>query len=66
MVNAEKKKCALGKHPFPKQPSIDFIVELPISNGNNKHILTIVDNFIKHLKVCAVPDRTSKTAAKCI
>ena len=46
--------------------SIDFIVELPISNGNNKHILTIVDNFTKQLKVYAVPDRTSKTATKCI
>ena len=70
MVNAQKKKCELGKRPCPKEPldliSIDFIVELPISNGNNKHILTIVDNFTKHLKVCAVPDRTSKTAAKCI
>ena len=70
MVNAQRKKCALGECPFPKQPldliSIDFIVELPISNGNNKHILAIVDNFTKHLKVYAVPNRTSKTAAKCI
>ena len=65
-----KKKSTLGKCPFLKQPldliSVDFIVELPISNGNSKHILTIVDNFTKHLKVYAVPDRTSKTAAKCI
>ena len=65
-----KEKCALGKHHFPKKPldliSIDFIVELPISNCNNKHILTIVDHFTKRLKVYAVPDRTSKTAPKCI
>ena len=65
VVKAQKKKFL-----FPKQPldliSIDFIVELPISNGNNNHILTIVDNYTKHLKVYAVPDRTSKTAAKCI
>ena len=70
MVNAPKKKCTLGKRLFPKQPldliSIDFIAELPISNSKNKHILTIVDNFTKHLKVYAVPDRTCKTAAKCI
>ena len=69
MVNAQKK-CALGKRPFPKQPldliSIDFIVELSISNGINKHILTMVDNFTKHLKIYAIPDRTSKTVAKCI
>ena len=67
MVNAQKKKCALGDCHFPKQPldliSIDFIVELPISNGNNKDILAIVDNFTK---VYAVPKRTSKTVAKCI
>ena len=70
MVNAQKKKCVLGKRPFPIEPldliSIDFLVELPIPNDNNKHILTIVDNFTKYLKVYAVPDRTSKTTAKCI
>ena len=70
MVNAQKKKCVLGKRPFPKEPldliSIDSLVELPIPNDNNKHILTIVDNFTKYLKVYAVPDRTSKTTAKCI
>ena len=70
MVNAQKKNCVLGKRPFPNKPldliSIDFIVELPLSNGNNKHILTVVDNFTKHLKVYAVKDRTAKTAAKCI
>ena len=70
MINAQKKKRALGKRPFPKQPLdsifIDSIVELPMSNGNNKHILTIVNNFTKHLKVYGVPDRTSKTTAECI
>ena len=70
MVDAQKKKCVLGKRPFPKQPLdlifTDFVVELPISDGNNKHNLMIVDNFTKRLKVYAVPDRRSKTAAKCI
>ena len=70
MINAQKKKCALRKRPFPKQPLdsifIDFIIELPMSNCNNKRILAIVNNFTKHLKVYGVPDRTSKTAAKCI
>ena len=46
--------------------SIDFIVELPVSNGNNKHILTVVDIFTKHLKVYAVKDRTATAAANCI
>ena len=70
MVNSQKKNCVLGQRPFPKKPldlvSIDFIVELPVSNSNNKHILTVVDNFTKHLKTYAVPDRTAKTAAQCI
>ena len=70
MVNAQKKKCALGRPPFSKQPlhsiSIDFMVELPISNGNNKRILNLIDNFTKHLKVYTVPGKTSKTAAKFI
>ena len=66
-----KRKVCIRETPFSqKKPldliSIDFIVELPISNCNNKHILTIVDNFTKRLKVYAVPDRTSKTAPKCI
>ena len=65
-----KEKMYIRETPFSKQPLdsifIDFIVELPMSNGNNKYILTIVNNFTKHLKVYGVHDRTSKTTAKFI
>ena len=48
MVNAEnRKKGRLGLREFPKKPmelvSIDFIVDLPITNQSNIHILTIHD-----------------------
>ena len=46
--------------------SIDFIVDLPITNQSNIHILTIVDNFTKYIKVYAVKDRKAETAARCV
>ena len=65
-----KEKLCVGKTLISKETldliSIDFVVELPVSSSNNKHILTIVDNFAKHFKVYSVPDRTPKTAAKCM
>ena len=70
MVNAEnRKKGRLGLCEFPTKPmeliSIDFIVDLPITNQRNIHILTIVDNFTKYIKVYAVNDRKAGTAARC-
>ena len=49
-----------------EQISIDFIVDLPITNQSNIHILTIVDNFTKYIKVYAVKDRKAETAARCV
>ena len=71
MVNSgNRKKGNLGKRQFPKKPrdlvSIDFVVDLPITNNRNIHLLTVVDNFTKYLKVYAIRDRTAKTAARCI
>ena len=63
-----RKRSRLGKRPFPKVPlewvSIDFIVDLPITKNNNIHILTVVDNFTKFIKVYALKDRTAATAAR--
>ena len=71
MTNAEnKKKSILGKRPIPTKPleiiSIDFVVDLPKTNKGNIHMLTVVDNFTKFVRLYGVKDRTAKTAAKCI
>ena len=59
-----------GRRPFPSKPldliSIDYIVELPITENDNRHILTVVDQFTKFLCVYPCKDRTAKTAAKYI
>jgi Integrase core domain. len=59
-----------GRRPFPLKPldliSIDFIVELPVTEHENRHIMTIVDQFTKFLCVYPCQDRTAKTAARCI
>ena len=46
--------------------SIDFGVDLPLTDMNNKHILTIVDQFTKYTNIYLIPDRIAKTAAKYI
>ena len=45
--------------------SIDFIVELPITTGHNRHILVVNDHFTEYFQLYAVKDRTAPTAAKC-
>ena len=68
MTKSMKNQSCLGKRAFPKKPnelvSIDFIVDLPVTERNNIHILTIVDNFTKYLKCYALKDRTALTACK--
>ena len=45
MTKSMKNQSCLGKRAFPKKPnelvSIDFIVDLPVTERNNIHILTI-------------------------
>lgn len=61
-------KSKLGKRAFPRKPneiiSIDFIVDLEKTSKGNIHILTIVDNFSKFIKVYALKDRTASTASR--
>ena len=63
-------QCKLGKRQFPDKPleliSIDFIVDLPLTERNNRNILTIIDQFMKYLVIYPIPDRTASTAAKYI
>ena len=63
-----RKKSSLGKRPFPRKPnqviSIDFIVDLEKTSKGNLHILTIVDNFSKFIKVYPLKDRTAITASR--
>ena len=46
--------------------SIVFIVDLPLTDCNNKHILTIVGQFTKYADIYSIPDGVAKTAAKYI
>ena len=45
--------------------SIDFLVELPVTARNNRHIMCINDHFKKFIQIYPVSDCTAKTAAKC-
>ena len=45
--------------------SIDFLVELPVTARNNRY-MCINDHFTKFIQIYPVPDRTVKTAAKCV
>ena len=62
-----RRKSNLGKRPFLTKPnevvSIDFIVDVEKSVKGNIHILTMVDNFSKFIKVYAPKDRTAITAS---
>ena len=55
-----------GKRLFPTNEvvSIDFMVDLEKSVKGNIHILTMVDNFSKFVKVYALKDRTAITASR--
>lgn len=44
--------------------SIDFLTELPLTPRNNKHILVINHHFSKFVRLYAIPNRTTETAAK--
>ena len=46
--------------------SIDFLVELPVTTGNNRRIMCINDYFKKFIQIYPISDRTAKTAAKCV
>ena len=41
-------------------------MDFPTTEKENKHILTIVDQFTKFIVLYPIPDRTAKTAAKFI
>ena len=60
----------MGIREFPCAPmelvSIDFLVELPVTARNNRHIMCINDHFMKFIQIYPVSDRTAKTAAKCV
>ena len=60
----------MGIREFPCAPmelvSIDFLVELPVTARNNRHIMCINDHFTKFIQIYPVSDRTAKTAAKCV
>ena len=60
----------MGVREFPCAPmelvSIDFLVELPVTTRNNRHIMCINDHFTKFIQIYPVSDRTAKTAAKCV
>ena len=45
--------------------SIDFLVELPVTTLNNRH-MCINDHFTKFIQIYPVSDRTAKTATKCV
>ena len=55
---------------WPSKPldviSIDFLVDLPITDRGNKHILVINDHFSKFIRLYAIKDRQAETAAKYI
>ena len=59
----------MGIREFPSAPmelvSIDFLVQLPVTAPNNRHIMCMNDNFTKFIQIYPVSDRTAKTAAKC-
>ena len=63
-----RQNSNFGKRPFPTKPnevvSIDFMVDLEKSVKGNIHILTMVDNFSKFIKVYALRDCTAITASR--
>ena len=60
----------MGIRSFPTSPmelvSIDFLVELPVTARGNRHILSINDQFSKFTLIYPVPDRTARTAGRCV
>ena len=46
--------------------SIYFLVDLPITHGGNRYILSINDQFSKFTQLYAVPDCTAAISAKCV
>ena len=60
----------MGIRAWPTRPlelmSIDYIVNLPITNRGNINILVITDHFSKFVKCYALKDRTAKTACKSV
>ena len=60
----------MGIRSFPSSPMelvlIDFLVDLSITHRGNRHILSINDQFSKFTQLCAVPDCTAATSAKCV
>ena len=60
----------MGIREFPRAPmelvSIDFLVELPVTARNNRHIMCINEHCTKFIQIYPVSDRTAKTAAKCV
>ena len=39
---------------------------MPVTAGNNRHIMCINGQFTKFIQIYPVSDRTAKTAAKCV
>ena len=64
----DHQKSNLRERPFPTKPneivSIDFRADLKKSIKGNIHILTIVDNFSKLIKVYALQGRTAITVSR--
>ena len=64
----DHQKSNVRKRPFPTKPneivSIDFRADLKKSVKDNIHILTIVDNFSKLIKVYALQGRTAVTVSR--
>ena len=60
----------MGIREFPcasmELVSIDFLVELPVTPRNNRHIMCINDHFTKFIQIYPVSDRTAKTPARCV
>ena len=64
----DHQKSNLRKRPFPTKPNeivwIDFRADFKKSVKGNIHILTIVDNFSKLIKVYALQGRTAITVSR--
>ena len=63
-----KKPGLMCKREWPSMPldfvSIDFLVDLPRTARNNKHILVVNDHFSKFVRLYPIKDRQAQTAAK--